>query len=77
MDSSTEKTQIYVRLLNKGTEVSRPTETLDFGDGRFKILPTERYDPADEICEFLPGSVVRDKRIEKDGETYLLAVSSD
>jgi hypothetical protein len=74
MDSDTKKTQIYVRLLNEGTEVSRPTLALDLGNGLFKLLATSDYDPDDETWEFPPNSLVRvEKRIEPTGE-YLIAV---
>jgi hypothetical protein len=32
MASNTKTKKIYVRLLDEGTEVSRPTEALDLGD---------------------------------------------
>ncbi len=76
MDSDTEKVKIYVRLLNEGTDVSRPTEALNLGGGLFKILPTEHYDPEDERWEFPPGSVVRGEPIEDAAGTYLRAVAS-
>ena len=67
--------RVYVRLLNEGTEVSRPTEARDLGGGLFEILPGEHYDPEDETWEFPPGSVVRIKQTEDASGTYLLAVS--
>jgi hypothetical protein len=42
------------------TDVSRPTEALDLGDGRFELLPTPDYDPENETWEVptgLPGSL--------------------
>ena len=60
MDSSMKRSiEIYVRLLNEGTEVFRPTRALDLGDGRFQMQATEDYDPALEAWEFVPGSIVR------------------
>jgi hypothetical protein len=76
MDSNIKRVKIYVRLLNEGTEVSRPTQALDLGSDLFEILPTEGYDPEDETWEFPPGSVVRAELIEDATGTYLLAVSS-
>ena len=70
------RVKIYVPLLNEGTDVSRPTEAIDLGDGLFEILPSEHYDPEDESWEFPPGSVVRAKQIEHETGPYLLAVSS-
>jgi hypothetical protein len=62
MDSNTNKVKMYIRLLDEGTEVCRPTEALDLGNGLFKILPTAHYNSENEKWEFLPGSVVRGKR---------------
>ena len=72
MDSSINK--VFVRLLDEGTVVSRPTEALALGNGLFKILPTADYDPEDEAWEFPPGSIVRcENRKDSSGE-YSLAV---
>jgi hypothetical protein len=71
---ATNKVKIYVRLIDEGTEVSRPTEALDLGNGLLELLPTPDYDSEDEAWEFRPGSVVRcEKRHGSSGE-YLLAV---
>jgi len=60
MDNSMqEKVSIYVRLLKEGTEVFRPTQALDLGNGIYRLEATPGYDPEDEICEFVPGSDVR------------------
>ena len=49
---------IYIPLLEEGTSVSRPTKGLALGNNVFEVLPTEKYDPEDEIWEFPPGSIV-------------------
>jgi hypothetical protein len=68
------RTIVYVRLLDEGTEVSRPTEAIDLGNGLLKLLPTPNYNPEDEKWEFPPNSVVRvEKRAAPSGE-HLLAV---
>lgn len=67
--------EIYVRLLDEGTECSRPTQALVLGEGLFKLLPTENYAPDDEHWEFLPGSTVRAKEIRDVGRCFLLAVA--
>lgn len=77
MDSNTNTVNIYVRLLGEGTEVSRPTQALYLGDGLFKVLATEHYDPDDEKWEFPPGSIVRATRIEQGRDAYLLATEPD
>jgi hypothetical protein len=72
--SETKGTTIFVRLLDEGTEVSRPTEAVDLGNGLLKLVRTPNYDPDDEKWEFPPGSVFRgEKRCDNAGE-YLLAV---
>ena len=68
--------EIYVRLLDEGTECSRPTQALDLGNGLFKVLPTPNYDPADEVWEFPPDSIVRSKIHRSEGKEFLLAVVS-
>ena len=68
------KVKVFVRLLDEGTDVSRPTEALDLGGGLFELLPTPDCDSEVETWEFSPGSIVRcEKRHESSGE-YLLAV---
>jgi hypothetical protein len=67
--------EIYVRLLHEGTECSRPTQALDLGSGLFKVLPTPRYDPEDEVWEFPPDSIVRVRPFEFEGKEFLRAVS--
>jgi hypothetical protein len=70
-----EKT-IYIRLLDEGTEVARPTRASFQGNGMYIVLPTPDYDPTDETWEFPPGSLVRvQERRGVDGQ-YLLAFSS-
>jgi hypothetical protein len=56
---ATNRVKIYVRLIDEGTEVSRPTEALDLGNGLLELLPTPDYDSEGETWEFGPGSVVR------------------
>ena len=65
---------IYVRLLNEGTEVCRPAPARELEHGLYEVLPTEDYDPADEEWEFPPGSRVRiEKREAEDGD-YFVAI---
>ena len=67
--------EIYIRLLDEGTECSRPTQALDLGNGLFKILPTPNYDPANEVWEFPPDSIVRSATRRSEGEEFLLAIA--
>lgn len=72
--ASTTRRLIYVRLLNEGIDVSRPTEAVDLGEGLFKILLTRDYDPEDEEWEFPAGSIVECERVQSAEGEYLLAV---
>lgn len=74
MDSVTSPVDVYVRLLNEGTEVSRPTRALDLGNGLFRILATPDYSPDDETWEFPPGSIVKCERRRDSSGEYLIAV---
>jgi hypothetical protein len=59
MASSTNAVELFVRLLNEGTDVWRPTTGLLLGADVVQVLPTVDYDPAIEEWEFPPGSKVR------------------
>ena len=69
--------KIHVRLLDEGTECSRPTQGVVLGNDLFKLLPTDNYDPNDEHWEFVPGSIVRAKEVRNVDGTYLLAVAQE
>lgn len=53
--------EIYIRLLEEGTDVFRPTQGEEISEGIYRVLPTVNYDPEDEVWEFLPGTIVRCK----------------
>jgi hypothetical protein len=72
-DSSTERVKIFVRLLDEGTEASRPTEAISLGHGLFKVLATPDYNPEDEVWEFPPGATVRGVTRRNEDSEYLLA----
>ena len=73
--SGNQVAEIYVRLLDEGKTCLRPTQALVLANDLFKLLPTENYDPDDELWEFLPGATVRVKEINGVGRRYLLAIS--
>ena len=61
--------------MNEGTDVWRPTKAEALGAGRYRLLPTERYDPEDEEWQFQPGEVVAcEARTFSDGEKGFVAV---
>ncbi len=57
--SSTSAVEIFIPLLNEGTDVLRPTQGLVLGPNEVQILATPDYDPTVEEWEFLPGSKVK------------------
>jgi len=69
--------EIFVRLLDEGTVVSRPTKGIVLGNDLFELLPTDNYDPDDEHWEFLPGSIVRAKEALDGDRIYLVATARE
>ncbi len=69
-------TEIYIRLLDEGTEVYRPTEAKPLGPGLFRVMPTSNYNSEDEKWEFVPGSLVRLEKRQLDGGEVFVAVKS-
>lgn len=66
---------IYVKLLEEGTDVWRPTEAKEIKEGLFLMLPTPDYRTCDEQWEFPPGSVVRGEKRVLSGDEVLVAIS--
>ena len=56
---STDVIQIYVRLLNEGTDVVRPTNGVVLAPDVIRVEPTKDYDSELEEWQFPPGSEVR------------------
>lgn len=69
----TNKSLIYIRLLDEGTNVYRPTQGVMIEDLIFKILPTDNYNPEDEHWQFTPGKIVRCKKELVEGNELLIA----
>ena len=67
-------TTVYVALLDEGTDVFRPVEAIGMGNLRFDLLRPHVYDEHSEAWHYVPGSVVRCEKQEKDGEQVLIAV---
>lgn len=68
---------IYVQLLEEGTRVFRPTQGIRLEGEWFRLLPTDDYDPDDEVWEFPPGSTVRCELRRLNGEMALVAVAAE
>ncbi|PHS69203.1 MAG: hypothetical protein COB23_07600 [Methylophaga sp.] len=61
--------KVYVHLLNEGTTVLRPVNSLKVGEDRYLLQKPEDYDSEDEEWEFLPESVVIcDKELHESSE---------
>lgn len=73
MGSNTRKITLYIRLLNEGVPVLRPTQAELIEERTAKVLPTANYDPNDEEWEFTPGSIVRFAKEEREGEVLRVA----
>ena len=71
--SSTSIVEIYIPLLNEGTDVLRPTQGLVLGPNEIQVLATPNYDPADEDWEFPPGTKVKCVREQRSGRELLVA----
>lgn len=70
---STNTIQLYVRLLNEGTDVLRPTTGILLGQDVVRVQPTADYDPEMEEWEFLPGTEVNFSREIQGGREILVA----
>jgi len=73
MDSSINRVEIFVPLLNEGTDVLRPTQGRVLGADEIQVLPTSDYDPAIEEWQFPPGTRVRCEREVRSGRELLVA----
>jgi hypothetical protein len=69
--------EIYVRLLNEGTEVYRPVPAQPIGSSVYLIDHRTPYDAADETWEFPPGSRVQVTQRLLSGEIKLIATRLD
>jgi hypothetical protein len=68
-----EPVKIFVKLLDEGTEVWRPTNAAPLEDEVFEVLGIE---PPGETWEFPPGSLVRcEAKQFADGSSGLVATS--
>jgi len=65
--------QVYVRLLNEGVDVCRPTTGTLLRPMVVQLNATIDYDPFSEEWEFGPGSIVECKFERCHGGTILIA----
>jgi hypothetical protein len=66
--------EIFIYLLNEGTDVWRPVEAEHIKDDRYKIK-SENEDPEDETWEFSKGDIVHcEEKTFSNGGTKLVAI---
>jgi hypothetical protein len=73
MASSTKIIELYMPLLNEGTEVFRPTTGVLLGSDVVQVLATADYDPTNEEWAFPPGSKVRCVSETRGGQMLMIA----
>jgi hypothetical protein len=66
-------TTVFVKLLDEGVDVWRPVEATPLGDGRYRLVQPDEYDPATESWEFAPGSVVECETLLISGSPTIVA----
>jgi hypothetical protein len=71
--SSTSRVEIFVPLLNEGTDVLRPTQGIVLGSNEVQVLATPDYDPTIEEWQFPPGTRVWCAREIRGGRELLVA----
>lgn len=63
---------IFVRLLDEGTEVSRPVKAWPLEGNRYRLDEGQSV-PSDEIWEFAPGAIVVGELRQDDRGDYVVA----
>ena len=71
--SSTSAVEVFIPLLNEGTDVLRPTQGLVLRPDEVQVLTTPDYDPTIEEWEFPPGTRVQCHREVRGGRELLVA----
>lgn len=68
--------EVFVKLLDEGTDVWRPVPARKEPDGAFRLCRPEWYEPEAERWEFPPDTRVRcETKVFSDGMRALVAVS--
>ena len=67
-------TEIYIALLDEGTDVWCPAPARKLTDSTYVVLKPADYDPVDETWQFPPGSVVVCERRNNTDGVRLTAV---
>jgi hypothetical protein len=70
---STREVEVYIPLLNEGTDVLRPTTGIVLEPNIVRVVATRDYDPEVEEWAFPPGSTVKYVKECRDGRELLVA----
>lgn len=63
MEEQLDIIDVYIELLDEGTETWRPAKAQNIGNGLYRLLANVNYNPEDEEWAFLPGDIVRIEEI--------------
>lgn len=69
--------EIYIKLLDEGTEAYRPVSATKMGEGVYQLEGFDIYDPEDETWEFLPGTYVTVEEKNLSGVNVLVALGKN
>jgi hypothetical protein len=70
---STNEVEVYIPLLNEGTDVLRPTTGIVLKPDVVRVVATRDYNPDLEEWAFLPGSAVKCVKELRGGREILVA----
>jgi hypothetical protein len=70
-----DRTTVFVRLLNEGTDVWRPANAAHIKNMVYRLSASQTVEG--ETWQFAPGSLVRvERRMLSDGETLIVVASA-
>jgi hypothetical protein len=74
-DKMSEQVIVYVDLPEEGSPTFLQTPAEVLGNGHYKLLTPQKYNPDDVVMQFLPGAIVRCEVKNNGGEEILVAVA--
>ena len=66
--------EIYIPLINEGTDVWRPAKGRRIKDLIFEVLCPDDYDSMNEDWQFKPGNIVKCKKVNMENKEILVAI---
>lgn len=67
---------IFIRLMDEGTDVFRPVFATKISDNVYEIDQSNSYDQEDEVWEFSPGTIVKVESGFLSGQAELVAIET-